>query len=133
VDSAAPVIPATERMPPRPSARAAAPSTSRRCRSFRCGLSAANTSARTASIASVTPASYDPNTSTGTRSYFSAAPRAPGRVAIRPSLSDDPTSWPGATRPRWSRPGASFQRPACSGIWCRPLLCRGPATRPAGN
>src|SRR6266566_10174129 len=37
-----------------------------------------------------------------------------------------PGSWPDATRPRWCRPGARFQGQACSGIWCRPRLCRGP-------
>ena len=37
----------------------------------------------------------------------------PGQVAIRPYLSDGPTSWPGASLPRWSRPGARFQRQAC--------------------
>jgi hypothetical protein len=52
--------------------------------------------------------------------------QGPGKVAIRPHLSDDPTSWPGATRPAWGRPGGRFQRQACSGIWCRPRLCRGP-------
>src|SRR6266511_3605560 len=41
-------------------------------------------------------------------------------------LSDDPTSWAGATRPRWSRPGVKFQRQACSDIWYRPRLCRDP-------
>ncbi len=42
-------------------------------------------------------------------------------------LSDDPTSWSGTTRLRWSRPGARFKRQAWSDIWCRPRLCRGPA------
>src|SRR6266540_3692728 len=41
-------------------------------------------------------------------------------------LSDDPTSWSGTTRLRWSRPGARFKRQAWSDIWCRPRLCRGP-------
>ncbi len=44
-------------------------------------------------------------------------------------LSDDPTSWAGATRPRWSRPGVKFQRQACSDIWYRPRLCRDPDHR----
>src|SRR6266498_5823066 len=43
-------------------------------------------------------------------------------------LSDDPTSWSGTTRLRWSRPGARFKRQAWSDIWCRPRLCRGPGT-----
>ncbi len=43
-------------------------------------------------------------------------------------LSDDPTSWAGATRPRWSRPGVKFQRQACSDIWYRPR-CRDPDHR----
>src|SRR6266545_6093417 len=47
-----------------------------------------------------------------------------------PHLSDDPTSWPGATRPCWSMPGARFQQQACSGIWCRPRLCRSPDRSP---
>src|SRR6266498_4379354 len=45
-------------------------------------------------------------------------------------LSDDPTSWSGTTRLRWSRPGARFKRQAWSDIWCRPRLCRGPDQPP---
>ncbi len=51
---------------------------------------------------------------------------AAGKVAIRPYLSDGPTSWPGASLPRWSRPGARFQQQACSDIWCISRLCRDP-------
>src|SRR6266508_6887823 len=42
--------------------------------------------------------------------------QGPGKVAIRPYLSEGPTSWPGASLPRWSRPGARFQQQACSDI-----------------
>src|SRR6266498_3413598 len=48
-------------------------------------------------------------------------------------LSDDPTSWSGTTRLRWSRPGARFKRQAWSDIWCRPRLCRGPGATPTSR
>jgi hypothetical protein len=57
--------------------------------------------------------------------------QGPGKVAIRPHLSDGLASWPGATRPRRSKPGARFQRKASSDIWCRPRPCQGPGL--AGN
>jgi len=44
-----------------------------------------------------------------------------------------PTSWPGASLPRWSRPGARFQQQACSDIWCISRLCRGPGGEPAAG
>src|SRR6266540_1889112 len=67
-----------------------------------------------------------------------AAGRLAGGAGPRQSressyLSDDPTSWAGATRPRWSRPGVKFQRQACSDIWYRPRLCRDPGRRREGE
>lgn len=57
-------------------------------------------------------------------------PRAPAESRFVPYLSDSPQVVAGATRPRWPRPGASFQRQAGSDIRCRPRLCRGPARPP---
>ena len=54
----------------------------------------------------------------------------PGKVAIRSPF----VRWPHVVARRHasalSRPGARFQRQACSGIWCRPRLCRGPELLP---
>src|SRR6266542_3906807 len=62
------------------------------------------------------------------RDFAGALGVEPGSRQSRDSsrLSDDPTSWSGTTRLRWSRPGARFKRQAWSDIWCRPRLCRGP-------
>src|SRR6266498_332803 len=66
---------------------------------------------------------------TGLYSVYCGQGWEPGSRQSRDSsrLSDDPTSWSGTTRLRWSRPGARFKRQAWSDIWCRPRLCRGPA------
>src|SRR6266498_4536854 len=65
---------------------------------------------------------------TGLYSVYCGQGWEPGSRQSRDSsrLSDDPTSWSGTTRLRWSRPGARFKRQAWSDIWCRPRLCRGP-------
>jgi hypothetical protein len=57
------------------------------------------------------------------------APVGQGVLAKSPFVPVCPmtTSWPIATRPRWSKPNARFPLQACSGIWCKPRLCRGPA------
>jgi hypothetical protein len=54
--------------------------------------------------------------------------RAPAKSRFVPIVRW-PHAWPGATRPRWSRPGARLQRQACSDIRCRSRLCWGPALR----
>src|SRR6266498_2583171 len=68
---------------------------------------------------------------TGLYSVYCGQGWEPGSRQSRDSsrLSDDPTSWSGTTRLRWSRPGARFKRQAWSDIWCRPRLCRGPGER----
>src|SRR6266498_3060214 len=69
---------------------------------------------------------------TGLYSVYCGQGWEPGSRQSRDSsrLSDDPTSWSGTTRLRWSRPGARFKRQAWSDIWCRPRLCRGPDQPP---
>src|SRR6266540_7109206 len=67
----------------------------------------------------------------GCLSFFDVRGLAGSRQSRDSSrLSDDPTSWSGTTRLRWSRPGARFKRQAWSDIWCRPRLCRGPGSPP---
>src|SRR6266498_2362117 len=72
---------------------------------------------------------------TGLYSVYCGQGWEPGSRQSRDSsrLSDDPTSWSGTTRLRWSRPGARFKRQAWSDIWCRPRLCRGPGGGAKGS